>query len=115
MVSWGGVEWYGMRMVIWRRVGMVWYLGEGGELYGRLERICDSKLEKGGMVWYDKVDGMFKYLIISWFKQTSELTNIDLFLAAQLHDNFEEYLQNVLLRKKRSLGYDFSEGNRLDK
>ena len=68
-----------------------------------------------GMVWYDKVDGMFKYLIISWFKQTSELTNIDLFLAAQLHDNFEEYLQNVLLRKKRSLGYDFSEGSRLDK
>jgi hypothetical protein len=70
---------------------------------------------EGGMVWYDKMDGMVRYLITSWFKPTTILTNIILFLAAQLHDNFEEYLQNVLLRKKRSLGYNFSDGNRLDK
>ena len=58
------------------------------------------------MVWYEKN---------SWFKQTSALTNIVLFTEAQLHDNFEEYLQNVLLRKKRSLGYTISGENRLDK
>ena len=72
-------------------------------------------IRRGGMVWYDKMDGVVRYLITSWFKQTAALTNIVLFTAAQLHDNFEEYLQNVLLRKKRSLGYDFSGENRLDK
>ena len=35
-----------------------------------------------------------------------------LFIAAKLHANFEDYLQNVLLRKKRSLRDEFSDGKR---
>jgi hypothetical protein len=64
------------------------------------------------VVWKAGTLGILASLLFIFFVQEINLRFLLLFIAAQLHANFEDYFQNVLLRRKRSLGDDFSDGNR---